>query len=92
MLKEARLRDELLVKEFRDKVAAARVQLLSHMRALGLRPEDGWRIGETLRQLDGKTELVLWPVHRLHVAPESLRCVVTIDTPGVDIEMDCTTP
>ena len=78
--------------EFRNKVAAAREQLLAHMRAVGLRPEDGWRISETLRQLEGRTELVLWPVHRVHVAPESLRCVVTIDTPGVEIEMDCTMP
>lgn len=84
--------DELLVREFSAKVAAAREQLLAHMRAAGLRLEDGWRIAEELRQLDGRTELTLWPVHRLHVAPEELRCVVMIDEPAEAIDMDCTTP
>ena len=50
--------DELLVREFSAKVAAAREQLLAHMQELGLRIEDGWRIAEELRQLDGKTELI----------------------------------
>lgn len=84
--------DEQLVLQFSAKVNAAREQLLAHMKEAGLRLEDGWRIAEELRQYDGKTELVLWPVHRLHEAPEELRCVVMIDEPAELIEMDCMTP
>ena len=84
--------DEILVRQFTAKVSAAREQLLAHMAKCGLRPQDGWRISEELRQSAGKTELVLWPVHRLLEAPEDLRCVVAIDEPGEAIEMECTTP
>jgi hypothetical protein len=86
------LADETLAREFGAKVAAAREQLLAHMQEQGLRLEDGWRIAEELRQLDGRTELVLWPVHRVHIAPKDLRCVVVIDEPAEQIEVDCTTP
>jgi hypothetical protein len=86
------LADEIMVRQFRAKVSAAREQLLAHMAALGLRTQDGWRISERLEQSDGKTELILWPVHRLHVAPDDLRCTVAIDEPGEVIEMECTTP
>ena len=55
----------------------------------GLREEDGWRIHEFTRQADGRTELVMRPIHRHLEAPPDMECVCAIDEPGTNISSEC---
>jgi hypothetical protein len=57
---------------------AARAYLWREMNARGLFEHDGWRILETTRDMAGRTELVLRPVHTFLPSPEGLECIVEI--------------
>jgi hypothetical protein len=82
-------RDERLSAEFAARCEEARATLQKHMAILGLRAEDGWRVHEFTRQAEGRTELVMRPVHRHLSAPPDLECVCMIDEPGSNISADC---
>ena len=54
-----------------------------------LRIEDGWRIHEFTRQMDGRMELVMRPVHSRLSAPPDLECWCAIDEPSSAVSSDC---
>ena len=82
-------RDEEVAAVFAQRVAEARLYLRKEMEAYGLREADGWRISESVRQVDGGSELVLRPIHMTHVAPAELECVVHIDEEAAAIDSSC---
>jgi hypothetical protein len=47
----------------------------------GLLEGDGWQIYEFTRQVDGRTELVLRPVHTQLTPPQDLECTCHLDGP-----------
>jgi len=83
--------DSALAAAFAAKRDEARLTLRGHMQARGLLEKDGWRIVETVRHREGRTELVLRPMHLRLDAPPNLECVVAIEEPGWDITADCVT-
>lgn len=83
--------DSTLAAAFAAKCEEARAMLRGHMEARGLFEKDGWRINESIRHRQGRTELVLRPIHLRLNAPEGLECVVGIDEPGHGITSDCQT-
>lgn len=82
-------KDTALAEAFAAKRDEAREKLRGHMRACGLLESDGWRINESVRHREGRTELVLRPIHLRLDTPPGLECVVTIDEPGHHITADC---
>jgi hypothetical protein len=84
--------DSALAEAFAAKRDEARRTLRGHMEARGLLEKDGWRIVETVRHRQGRTELVLKPMHLRLDAPPNLECVVAIEEPGWGITADCVTP
>ena len=81
--------DTALAEAFAAKREEARRKLRDHMHALGLHEKDGWRINESIRHREGRTELVLRPIHLRLDTPDGVECVVTIDEPGHSISTDC---
>ncbi|HUQ27144.1 MAG TPA: hypothetical protein VM051_01040 [Usitatibacter sp.] len=82
-------RDERLSSEFASQCQEARATLERHMAERGLRERDGWRIYEFTRQVDGRTELVMRPIHSHLNAPSELECACIIDEPGANITSEC---
>ena len=85
-------RDSQLARAFAEQCADARTKLETHMNSRGLRFEDGWRIHEKTRHADGRTIIVMKPIHARLPAPEDLECECWIDEPGEDISSDCQPP
>ena len=83
--------DASLAATFTAKCEEARLLLRKHMEARGLFEKDGWRINESIRHRQGRTELVMRPIHLRLNAPTGLECVVGIDEPGHTITADCET-
>jgi hypothetical protein len=84
-------KDALVFPEFAARCEEARVALRKHMGDRCLHERDGWRIHEFTREVDGRTEIVMRPVH-LHLnEPSDLECVCTIDEPGSKVTSDCST-
>lgn len=83
--------DSALAAAFAAKREEARATLLAHMHERGLRETDGWRINESIRHREGRTELVMRPIHMRLDAPRDLECWVAIEEPGLDITVDCAT-
>ena len=81
--------DSTLAVQFAKKRDEARDTLRRHMEERGLAESDGWRITETIRHRNGRTELVLRPIHLRLDPPPGLECVVAIDEPGSRITADC---
>jgi hypothetical protein len=84
-------RDQRLFSEFAGKCEEARVTLRKHMSDRGLREQDGWTIHEFTRQIEGRTEIVMRPIHRHLDPPSELECSCEIDEPGANISADCHT-
>ena len=82
-------RDSAIAALFSAKREEARATLRYHMDKRGLREGDGWRISESIRHREGKTELVLRPIHLRLDSPVDLECIVTIDEPGLAISTHC---
>jgi hypothetical protein len=80
-----------LTRQFAARCAETRALLRKHMDERRLFERDGWQISESTRFRDGKTELVMRPIHMQLSAPDDLECVVTIDEPGSSIESECET-
>jgi hypothetical protein len=81
--------DAYLATQFAMKRHEARVMLRKHMQDRGLLERDGWNIAEVVRQREGKTELVMRPIHLRLPSPDDLECVVAIDDAGSRIESEC---
>ena len=81
--------DDALVAAFAEKRQQARVTLRRRMDTRGLLERDGWRIDEAIRHRDGRTELVLRPIHLRLPLPHDLECIVAIDEPGSNVTSDC---
>ena len=82
-------RDAVLSIELTQRCEAARNYLYEEMRRLGLLPENGWRIVDKVRSVQGRTEIVFWPVHSHLPSPDGLECVVSIDESATEIESTC---
>ena len=67
----------------------ARSNLWSQMHDRGLRCADGWHIHETTRHANGRTTIVMRPIHMKLPAPPDLECSCSIDAPGDDISSHC---
>ena len=76
---------------FTQKYATARATLRREMDQRGLTQDSGWRIAEFTREVEGRIELVMRPVHSRLAAPEGLECVVSIDEPRASVDSMCTT-
>jgi len=59
------------------------------MERAGLRAHEGWKIAETVRQVDGGSELVMRPLHLHKPSPPDLECVVKIDLDTASIDSTC---
>jgi hypothetical protein len=81
--------DQSLAAELFARCEAARRQLTEDMAAAGLYAKDGWRISESMRYDQGRTELLFRPIHRVLPSPPGMECVVSIDQPGLAIESAC---
>jgi hypothetical protein len=82
-------KDQSLARAFAVKCDQARADLMEHMRVRGLHAKDGWRIGESMRQADGGTVLVMRPIHMRHTSPPDLECSCSIDEPGEQVSAQC---
>ena len=87
-----RNRDTQLATAFAERCEDARSQLKAHMKSRGLRFEDGWRIHEKTRYVDGGTVIVMTPIHMHLPPPLDLECKCWIDEPGEDISSRCEPP
>lgn len=81
--------DEVLSIELTKRCQAARAFLYDEMSRLGLTPEAGWRIADKTRFVEGRTEIVFWPVHTHLPSPEGLECVVSIDESAKELDSTC---
>ena len=81
--------DEHLYQAFCERCDDARAKLRQHMSELGLHAKDGWSIHESTRQVDGRTELVMRPLHPRLPAPTDLECLCAIDEPGEKVSSEC---
>ncbi len=72
---------EALAAEVVTRLAAARTELATQMRALGLGLANGWRVTEELRHTVEGTEWTFRPVHLREPAPP-LEVKVAIDQDG----------
>lgn len=75
--------------ELSAKCGEARNALREHMGRHGLLEGDGWRIYEFTRQVGGRTELVLRPVHSRLTAPEELECTCHLEGPSQAATAEC---
>lgn len=82
--------DSNAAKRFGKACAEARAHLRREMEARGLYESDGWKIVETVRQIEGGSELVMRPLHLHKAAPDDIECVVSIDEDSSAVDMDCT--
>ena len=81
--------DTQLAYAFAARCEEARSMLRDHMTTRGLHFKDGWRIHEAMRHANGKTMIVMTPIHLHLPAPGDLECSCSIDGPGSDISSSC---
>jgi len=84
-------KDPVLFPEFAARCEEPRLALWGHMDERGLYESDGWSIYEFTREVDGRTELVMRPIHPHLSAPPGLECICTIEEPGSKVSSDCST-
>jgi hypothetical protein len=82
-------KDNSVAHAFAAKCEQARADLMKHMQDRGLLVEDGWMIGESMRQADGGSVLVMRPIHLRLPAPPDLECSCSVDEPGVTVSAQC---
>jgi hypothetical protein len=78
-----------LYPELSAKCEKARDALREHMARRGLLEDKGWQIYEFTRKVDGRTELVLRPVHAGLSTPDELECTCRIEEPGANAIAEC---
>jgi len=81
--------DDHISAELSARVREAEAFLWSEMKALGLLEKDGWRIGQSTRDVLGATEIVLRPIHLRKTAPEGLECIVRVHEVHQQVESEC---
>ena len=81
--------DEILSVELTRRCEAARAFLYDEMFRLGLTRDAGWRIADKIRFVQGRTEIVFWPVHPHIASPKGLECVVSIDESATELDSTC---
>jgi len=84
--------DDTLVLAFGAKCDEARAALQRHMLDRGLHEADGWRIYEFTRQIEGRSEIVMRPIHSRLEAPAGLECFCEIDAPASKVSSGCAEP
>ena len=78
-----------LYPELSAKCEKAREALREHMARRGLLEGNGWKIYEFTRRAEGRTELVLRPVHSALSSPDELECTCHIEEPGATATAEC---
>jgi hypothetical protein len=73
--------DAMLSSDIATRIARAKAYLELQMTEMGLRPSDGWKIQEELRDTDTGTRWVFRPVHLRRDAPD-LQTSVILDHDG----------
>ena len=81
--------DRIVAAEFADACAKARQHLRAEMEKLGLHVADGWMIAESVRAVQGGSEVVMRPSHLYYEPPAGVECVVAIDLVS-EIDATCT--
>ena len=81
--------DRIVAARFADACAKARQHLRGEMEKLGLRAADGWVISESVRAVQGGSEVVMRPSHLYYDPPAGVECVVAIDLVS-EIDASCT--
>jgi hypothetical protein len=71
----------MLSSDMSARISRARTYLRLRMEEMGLRPDDGWKIQEELRDTDTGTRWVFRPVHLRKEAPD-LQTSVVLDHAG----------
>jgi hypothetical protein len=74
---------------FASECDEARKALRGHMVRHGLGEDSGWRIYEFTREVDGRTELVMRPVHSHLNPPSKLECKCTIHQEELTVSHGC---
>ena len=74
---------------FAQACSEARRHLRAQMEQHGLHESDGWKIAESIRAVQGGSELVMRPLHLRLQAPPWLECVVAIDEQTTAVETNC---
>lgn len=82
--------DKLIAARFALACTEARAHLRRLMEERGLHERDGWKIVESVRQVQGATELVMRPLHLYEPAPDDLECVVAIHEQSTLVDSSCT--
>jgi hypothetical protein len=80
--------DQAVATRFSRARDEARQHLRREMERMGLRAADGWRIHETIRPVQGGSELMLRPMHFHQPTPAGIECIVAIDETA-EIETQC---
>ena len=73
--------DAMLSSDIATRLARAKAYLEAQMSQMGLRPSDGWKIQEELRDTDTGTRWVFRPVHLRRDAPD-IQSSVVLDHDG----------
>jgi hypothetical protein len=74
---------------FAERCVEARTHLRAEMERAGLHQSDGWDIVECIRQRDGRSEILMRPLHMRHPTPPDIECVVSIDSTDAAIDSEC---
>ena len=83
-------RDAAIAARFAKACAEARRHFWALMAARGLYEKDGWRILESIRQVEGGSQLVMRPMH-LHLDPPGdVECIVEIEEDSAHVDTHCT--
>jgi hypothetical protein len=81
--------DRAIAARFSEACENSRRHLRNEMERLGLLAQDGWRISETVRAVQGGSELVMRPAHLYQPSPAGVECVVSIDM-AAEVDSSCT--
>ena len=84
--------DEDLSIELTRRCEAARNYMFGEMMRLGLTLEAGWRLADKVRHVEGRSEIVIWPIHTSFPSPDGMECVVSVNESGTEIRNTCEVP
>lgn len=70
--------DARLAANLSEQISKAEALLWVEMGRLGLARKDGWKVSESMRDVEGGCEVVLRPIHLYMPAPPGLECVARV--------------
>ena len=73
--------DDMLASDMLIRIARARAELETRMAEMGLKPTEGWKIQEELRDTETGTRWIFRPVHMRRESPD-LHSSVILDHSG----------